>query len=138
MKRTLYIALFAAAAALTACADLGFGVDVDSEVGNPYWYGNGYLGNTYWDTPVWNYGPIYRPTPPRPPLIGNGPGSIGMPSQPRPPQQAPMPPQQAPGPVINVPSQVGGIERPGNGGLPTARPTKLPQASTGGSNNARR
>ena len=136
MKRSIYIALFVAALATGGCADLGFGVDVDSGIGNPYWYGNGYLGSTYWDTPVWNYGPIYNPRPPRPPLIGNGPGSIGSPAPVRPPQQQPMPPQQSPGPVINVPTHVNGIERPGNGGLPSSAP-QLPHATTG-SNNSRR
>ena len=90
MKKLLYIALVALSlAGVAACADLGFGVDVDSSNVNPYWYGNGYSGNTNWNTPVWNYGPIYNPVPPRPPLIGNGPGSIGMPA-PRPqPNPAP-------------------------------------------------
>ncbi|MDE6157325.1 MAG: hypothetical protein K2F78_04175, partial [Muribaculaceae bacterium] len=99
MRKLIYTALAVVAlAGIAACADLGFGVDVDSSDVSPYWYGNGYLGNTYWNTPVWNYGPIYNPRPPRPPLIGNGPGSVGMP---RPPQQqpapAPRPPQVNPG-----------------------------------------
>lgn len=126
MKRIIYMTLIALSlAGIAACADLGFGVDVDSSDVNPYWYGNGYLGNTYWNTPVWNYGPIYNPQPPRPPLIGNGPGSIGMP---QPPQQAPAPrPPQVnvnPG-VIGVPGNVGGIQRPGNGGRPN--PASVPR-----------
>lgn len=125
MKKLLYIALAALSlAGVAACADLGFGVDVDSSNVNPYWYGNGYLGNTYWNTPVWNYGPIYNPVPPRPPLIGNGPGSIGMPA-PRPqPNPSPRPPQVNPG-VNGVPGTVGGIQRPGNGGRPN--PASVPR-----------
>lgn len=50
-----------AAIALAACADLGFGVDLDSGVYDPYYYGNGYYGypwgNVGWD---WDY-PLYSP-----------------------------------------------------------------------------
>lgn len=120
---------------VAGCADLGFGVDVDSSGVSPYWYGNGYMGDTYWNTPVWNYGPIYNPIPPRPPLVGNGPGSVISPpvSKPVPvrPAQKPRPPQVNlgpngigwnPGPTI--PTTVNGIQRPGNGGLPN--PTTVP------------
>lgn len=105
---------------LAGCADLGFGVDVDSGP-NPYWYGNGYLGDTYWNTPVWNYGPIYNQTPPPPPFINTSPGPVILPSRPqRPPQNAPSnrPGNVFPG-VNRVPTHINGIQRPGNGGLPT-------------------
>ena len=84
------------------CADLGFGVDVDSGGMSPYWYGNGYMGDTYWNTPVWDYGPIYNPIPPRPPLVGNGPGSVISPPAGKPvpvrPAQKPRPPEVNLGP----------------------------------------
>lgn len=120
MKKIIYTAILGACViAATACADLGFGVDVDSGPDfNPYWYGNGYLGNTYWDTPVWNYGPIYHPLPPRPPFINTNPGPV-LP----PPQRPQRPPQVNPG-VNGVPTTVGGIQRPGNGGLPN--PSNVP------------
>ncbi|MDE6468223.1 MAG: hypothetical protein K2L28_04920 [Muribaculaceae bacterium] len=112
-----------ALAGVAACADLGFGVDVDSGGVNPYWYGNGYLGGTYWDTPVWNYGPIYNPLPPRPPLINNGIGPVRPPHRPQP---APRPPQINVRPTINtIPTTVGGMTRPGNGGLPN--PSSVPK-----------
>lgn len=129
MKKILIIASMAfaaitAAISLPACADLGMGVDVSSGGVSPYWYGNGWLGNTYYNTPVWNYGPIYKPVPPRPPLIGNGPGSIVTPAPPAPaPAPAPRPPQLNPG-GNGVPNVVGGIQRPGNGGLPN--PSNVP------------
>ncbi len=122
MKRLFYIALAAiSVAGVAACADLGFGVDVDSSDVSPYWYGNGYLGGPYWKTPVWNYGPIYDPRPPRPPLppfIGDGPGPALPPSRPQEPSR---PPVINTNPGTNrVPTTVGGIERPGNGGLPSS------------------
>ncbi len=128
--------MFAAAAVavimigMTGCADLGFGVDVDPSGVNPYWYGSGYIGNTYWNTPVWNSGPIYNPRPPRPPMLNPGPGPV------RPPQQAPQAPQQPPivniNPGVNgVPTTVGGIQRPGNGGLPN--PSNVQQSGASSS-----
>ena len=129
MKKMLYLCGAAAIllASIASCADLGFGVDVDSGFSNPYWYDNGYVGDTYWYTPVWNYGPIYNPLPPAPPLIGNGPGSIAPSERP----QRPRPPQAYPG--INgigwnpgVAGSVGGVERPGNGGRPSGIPTGKP------------
>lgn len=133
MKRTLYGILFGAAALLSAaylgaCADLGMGVDVSSGTVNPYWYGNGYLGQNYWETPVWNYGPIYRPHPPRPqrpvvalpsgPIINTSPGPVI--------NISPKPPVVNANPGMNgVPSQVGGIQRPGNGGRPN--PASVPR-----------
>lgn len=106
MKRNLLITL-AGALLLGGCADLGFGVDYydsDAPYVNPYWYGNGYLGNTYWDTPLWNYGPIYRPAPPRPPLINGEPGPVI-------PQRPQRPSPSFPG--------INGMTRPGNNGFPT-------------------
>lgn len=124
MKKKLYTILLCAFATLgiASCANLGFGVDAESGVTNPYWYGNGYLGDTYWNTPVWNYGPIYHPNPPVPPFINPGPGPAVRPTPP-----AQQPPQETPGnrpgnvfPGVNrVPTQINGIQRPGNGGLAT-------------------
>ncbi len=125
---------------VAACADLGLGVDLDSSGVNPYWYGSGYIGDTYWNTPVWNYGPIYNPRPPRPPLIGGGPGPV----IPQPPVQAPRPPQVNVNPGMNggVPNTVGGIQRPGNGGLPNPsnvqNPPSVPTARPVSNNAARR
>lgn len=139
MKKKFYISLFGALSlALAGCADLGFGVDADGGAPDPYWYGNGYLGGTYWNTPVWNYGPIYNMTPPPPPLIGGKPVPV------RPPQTIPRPPQNRPsgtnpgtirpgnnqgsqggnqGNVSSggnrVPTHIDGVQRPGNGGLPS-------------------
>lgn len=131
MKRKIYayiagLGVLAAAGALS-CADLGFGVDVDSGPANPYWYGNGYLGDTYWNTPVWNYGPIYRSYPPRPPFISAEPGPVIPPR----PQQPSQPENTFPG-INKVPTTVGGVERPGNGGLPT------PSGGPSGNNALRR
>lgn len=119
------------------CADLGYGVEVDSGV-SPYWYGNGYLGDYYWNTPVWDYGPIYNPFPPAPipPVAGNGPGSImpPMPSKPG-PRPTPRPPQNNSGGNVlgpngigwnpGIPTHVGNVQRPGNGGM--ANPPSVPQ-----------
>ena len=77
----------------SACADLGFGVDYDMTDSNPYWSPSGYLGDYYWNTPAWNYGPIYNP---RPPLIGNGPGSIILPDRPVRPPETIKPPKPNP------------------------------------------
>lgn len=101
MKMKAFTLILAAAAlSLTSCADLGVGVDVGTTGVNPYWYGNGYIGNTYWNTPVWNYGPVYRPRPPRPPMIVNPPAqtpvplpdAIPVPSNPGPPAPRPVNP----------------------------------------------
>lgn len=108
----------------TACADLGLGVDVDSSpYSSSYWYPNGYLGDYYWNTPVWNYGPIYNPTPPSPPIIGNGPGSAGMPvNRPQRPQQTSRPPTVNPAGPNGIGWNPGPMSRPGNNGLPTGKP----------------
>lgn len=117
MKKTIY-ALFIAIIGLlgaTSCADLGFGVDVDSATGvNPYWYGNGYLGNNYWNTPVWNYGPIYNPAPSRPPYV-SGPAVVPVPPRPQAPSQ--VTPSR---PVVNVRPTV-------NGGAMNNNPSSIPQ-----------
>ena len=122
MKRLIYIALAAFSALFVGCADLGFGVDVDSSDVTPYWYGNGYLGDTYWNTPVWNYGPIYDPRPPRPPrppFIDGNPGPALPPSLPEGPSR---PPVVHVNPGVNrIPTTVGGVERPGAGPVRTER-----------------
>lgn len=107
----------------SACADLGFGVDYDVTDSNPYWSPSGYLGDYYWNTPAWNYGPIYNP---RPPLIGNGPGSIILPNRPsRPPQN--IRPPQVNQPEIVKPLGPNGIGwNPG----PTVRPGTIPRQNT--------
>lgn len=126
------IAIGVALLASTSCADLGLGVDVDSgSYSSPYWYPNGYLGDYYWNTPVWNYGPIYNQIPSAPPLLGNGPGSASIPASR--PQQATRPPQTTKPPQNNTPTvspagpngigwNPGPINRPGNNGLPTGKP----------------
>ena len=124
------LAILAAGIALigaSSCADLGFGVDVGSSGPyDTYWYPNGYLGDYYWNTPVWNYGPIYNQRPPAPPLIGNGPGSVGMPAnrpQQRPPQTS-KPPTVNPAGPNGIGWNPGPMNRPGNNGLPTGKPLK--------------
>lgn len=129
MKTLLAIIAFGAALiGASSCADLGFGVDVDSGPYGNYWYPNGYLGDYYWNTPLWNYGPIYDPMPPAPPLIGNGPGSVGMPSnrpnRPSRPPQTNRPPTVNPGGPNGIGWNPGPMQRPGNNGLPTGRPIK--------------
>lgn len=113
---------------VSSCAELGMGVDVDSYNTGPYWYGNGYLGGTYWNTPVWDYGPIYRPRPPRPPMINVEPGPVILPdSRPVPSEGISVSPGingVRPG---NVAGSIGGIQRPGNGGLPTQNVSPSPR-----------
>ena len=140
MKSKLFIASLLAMA-MAACADLGFGVDVDSGYDyNPYYYNGGYYGypwgNLEWD---WDY-PLYNPPvqrPPRPPMIGGGPGPvIPKPPQNQPPQNNP--PQVRP-PMNGVPSTgPGGIQRPGNGGMPSAPVPNTAPVQNNGSNNANR
>ncbi|MBO4943033.1 MAG: hypothetical protein J6C95_06360 [Muribaculaceae bacterium] len=104
----------------SACADLGFGVDYDMTDSNPYWSPSGYLGDYYWNTPAWNYGPIYNP---RPPLIGNGPGSIILPDRPVRPPETIKPPKPN-RPEIVKPLGPNGIGwNPG----PTVRPGTIPR-----------
>ena len=133
MKKWHILTIASALMALTSCADLGFGVDLDSSDYSPYWYGNGYLGNTYWDTPVWNYGPIYDPLPPRPPrvpIINNG----MSPELPPPSVRPSIRPAQRPDrPQINfpnnggndIPTSINGMMRPGNGGFATPSSSSL-------------
>lgn len=111
LKALLLTSMAAFGLSVTSCADLGFGVDVDSGGVTPYFYGNNYFGPLSVGA-SWNGGPVGGPlwgTPaPAPPLIGSGPGSIGVPPQPvlrpqptRPPQlQGPQPaPQPQPQPT---------------------------------------
>ena len=44
-----------AAIGLGACADLGFGVDVDSGYSDPYFYGNWPYYDGPWYGPRWSY-----------------------------------------------------------------------------------
>ena len=140
MKSKLFIASLLAMA-MAACADLGFGVDVDSGYDyNPYYYNGGYYGypwgNLGWDldNPLYNP-PVQRP--PRPPMIGGGPGPvIPKPPQNQPPQNNP--PQVRP-PMNGVPYTVpGGIQRPGFGGMPSAPGPLSAPVQNNGSNNANR
>ncbi len=110
-----------------ACADLGFGVDYDVSDSNPYWSPSGYLGNYYWNTPAWDYGPIYGPIyNPRPPLIGNGPGSIILPNRPNKPSR---PPETIKPPQDNRPGNVKPLGPNGIGWNPgpTVRPGTIPR-----------
>lgn len=131
MKVRLFLAALTALT-LSACADLGFGLDVDQSSYNPYIYGtSGYYGQPWgniglnWDYPL--YGP---PVPSRPPLI------VGQPSV-RPPMT---PPAQSQRPGNNgVPTLTpGGQQRPGNGGLPSVELPSTPSVDGNGSNNAHR
>lgn len=123
-----------AAIAVAACADLGFGVDVDSGVYNPYYYGNGYYGSPWgnmgWD---WDY-PLYTPPvapPPRPPMIGGNPGPALPPQNNNRPQIRP--------PMNGIPTTApNGVQRPGNGGMPSAPVPSTPALNSGDSNNAQR
>ena len=138
MKKNIILA-FAAALTLAGCADLGFGVDVDSGGVGPYWYGNAYPGSGYWDTPTWGLGPVYNPVPPRPPIINVLPGPAMPPQRPQPPQR-PEPPQNQRPPQASFPG-INGISRPGNNGFPSpgqGTSTPAPETSGNVSNNARR
>lgn len=137
--KTGYILAAAVTAALSmsSCADLGFGVDVDSGGIGPYWNDYGPYGGP-WNSPYWNYGPLYngpiyngplyRP-PVRPPFIDTNPGPVIR------------PPQSNENPGFNrVPTSVGGVSRPGNGGLPSTPIPSTPAQSSPvpTNNNARR
>jgi len=129
-----------AAIGLGACADLGFGVDVDSGYSDPYFYGNWPYYDGPWYGPRWSYDfPIYSP-PARPPFIG-GPGPAYPPSRPQRPVRPPMNVGGSSCGVTGVPTTVGGRPRPGNGGLPSApaqtRPSERP-ANGASNNNSRR
>ncbi len=128
------------AAALTGCADLGFGVDVDSGGVSPYIYGNGPYYDGPWGGLGWSYDFPMPPARPLPPPYYGGPGPV-IPSRPqvRPPMN---PPASGNGMTNSVPTiGLGGNQRPGNGGLPTATPTqgvKTESLNNFINNNARR
>lgn len=131
-KATILLAALSIGASVSSCADLGFGLDVDDGSYSPYWYGSGGYYSGLYDSPFFNgplySGPLYTPTPP--PVIGNGPGSIGMPIRPaRPPQAPPI----NNGPSNNIPTFTPGVntfDRPGNMGqgnpsfIPKGQPIK--------------
>ena len=145
LKTLLLASMAAAVLSLSSCTGLGFGVDVDSGGVSPYFYGNNYYGplgvGASW-RPGYLGGPLWSTPPSAPPVLGYGPGSIGMPQPPsyrpqptRPPQRPQGQPQQPNRPQgqpqqPNRPSvgqqtrpiQVGPdlkpINRPGNFGLP--------------------
>lgn len=117
MKTKIILSALAAIGLMTSCADLGFGVDIDSGGYTPYF--NGYYGSPWgniglnWDYPLYAP-PAAPPRPVRPPAINGKPGPV------KPPQQAPARPQQ-PAPGNGVPSvSPGGQVRPGNGGRPSS------------------
>ncbi len=139
MKATKFItaiALGALSLAAGGCADL-IGVGLDYVPGAPpsvYYYDNYYTpANPWWGVA----------TPPPPPLWGSviTPGPVRPPQTPppgnnRPPQA---PPQNNGGGSVNIPTHVGGQQRPGNGGLPSGSQTPSRTPSSGASsNNARR
>ncbi len=125
MKITVYNSFVAVAAALmlTGCADLGFGVDIDSGAPGPY-YGSGPVVNPYWgwgwDSPAWNLGPVANPVPPPPrphyPVLNPGIGPVVPPSNPG--VNRPSGPVNA-NPGNRVPTVIDGTMRPGNGGFAT-------------------
>lgn len=131
MKTKILLSL-AAALSLTSCADLGYGVELDSSYPtDPYYYGNGFYGpgfmgdgyynSPYWNNPLWNYGPAIAPVrPSRPPILNPGVGPALPPSNIKPaPERPSRPPQIDNNPGINGrPSTPAGNERPGNMGLP--------------------
>lgn len=146
LKTLLLASMAAVGLSLTSCSGLGFGVDVDSGGVSPYFYGNNYFGPLSVGA-SWSGGPIGGPlwgtTPPPPPVIGNGPGSIGMvpapsfrPQPSRPPQSQPQRPQPQPsrpqpsyrpaqnfGPSSQAPLEVGPDLKPiNNGAAPANRP----------------
>lgn len=117
---------------LTSCADLGFGVDVDSSGAYPYWYGDGGISSVGWNGPWYNaptplpiYGPGYYPDYGPGPVIDQWP-SYRPPVAPRPPMNRPpitIPSNPTPSrPVVNL--APGGVERPGNMGRPTSIPSE--------------
>ncbi len=116
----------------TSCADLGFGVDYNATAGpDTYWYPSGYPYDNYWNNPLWDYGPIYRPPRPAPPLVGNGPGSIVIPGNR--PSQTPRPPQISRPPQVRPPQQRPTETKPlGPNGIgwnpgPNVRPGTIPR-----------
>ena len=144
MKTTkLLTAISGALLGLTAggCADLiGVGMDyVPDGAPSVYYYDNYYTPSLPW----WGVS-----TPPAPPLWGTvvspPPPPRPQPSRPQNPPQGNRPPQNMGGGNggfnVDIPTQVGGQQRPGNGGLPsnnTPPPSRNP-GSGASSNNARR
>ena len=125
MKHTALLKIASAAVLLTAataCADLGFGVDVEDDV--PY-YSGGIGINPGW---TYNYGPDWDMgwgvVPAAPPVVGNGPGSV-IPSQPPRPIRPIRPINPGNG---GYPGGVGPVINGGNGGA--ARPNGIPAASS--------
>lgn len=125
MKAKKILSALVAMALMSSCAELGFGIDVDSGDYSPYY--NGYYGSPWgnigfnWDYPL--YAPPGPPLPPRPV---------------RPPQQAPSRPQQPPQGNGVPTTSPGGSVRPGNGGLPSANTPATQPDQIPVSNNARR
>lgn len=131
MKKFSIFRLAAAVALATgfaSCADLGFGVDVDSSGPMPYFYGSTVPGYgdwgpwygdpawTWWPAGGYNPGPIYNPGYNPGPVIPPRPSRPSAPSLPgfRPPSSVNT------GPSINgLPTTILGTERPGNLGRPT-------------------
>ncbi len=127
-----FLLIAIAAVAMAACADLGFGVDVDSGGVDPYFYGGGYYGYPWGNVGLnWDY-PLYAPPvapPPRPPMLG-GPGPALPPQINNRPQVRP--------PMNGVPATgPSGQMRPGNGGMPSVTVPATPALSPG-NNNAQR
>lgn len=143
MKATkLFTAIAGTALALMSggCADM-IGVGMDYAPGNApsvYYYDNYYTPSLPW----WGVS-----TPPPPPLWGTVitppvPPLRPAPIRPqKPPQNPPQKPPQNNGvPGVNIPTHVGGQQRPGNGGLPsnnTPAPSRNPDSGAS-SNNSRR
>lgn len=105
---------------LGSCADLGFGVDVDSGGVGPYWYGDGVYSNQVWNNPWYYYpgpAPIYGPGP----VIDYSP-AFRPPVRPVPnPPQVIIPSRPAQTVIPSRPS--GGNNRPGNMGRPQQNTT---------------
>ena len=135
MKVTRIItAIFAATLTLAAsgCADLvGIGVDYGPSGIPPVYYTPDYYVPS---TPFWG---VSTPLPP--PVWG-------APVRPAPSFRPPVaPPQNKPGNNgnqggnVNIPTHIGGQQRPGNGGLPTPGSiNSSPAPANTGSNNSRR
>lgn len=116
MNKFSICAIASAMTVLGGCADLGFGVDVGNESPySPYYYGTIYNNNPYfYNGPYWN--PIY-PGPPAPPVLNPGVGPV-----------IPNRPSININPGVNrVPTQVGGVQRPGNGGLANPAGARSPR-----------
>lgn len=81
------VAVAAITSALTgACADIGFGVDVDDGLDDGSIYVPNY-GPVISTNPWWSYGTGWNTGwggQPAPPVVGNGPGSVISPRPPRP------------------------------------------------------